>query len=162
MSNSCKITIPITPKAKASVRMGLHGSYNPSARGMEDLRKYVKSQLPDATFPLFRGPLLVIVHFRVPVPRSVPPRRRNPQHMRPHTKRPDGDNLEKFLNDALNGVLWFDDSRIVWLLRSKTNTAAKVGETTIFVRELSDTPPDYAQILEDIKQNIQIGADHVA
>lgn len=74
----------------------------------------------------------------------------------PHIKKPDGDNLEKFLNDALNGILWSDDSRIAWLLRSKSLTDAKVGKTVIFVRELDNTYPDYQLIINDIIENIPI------
>lgn len=53
-----------------------------------------------------------------------------------HLNRPDGDNLEKFLNDALNTVLWGDDSQIVYTIRSKTIIDSKVGETLLIVHEL--------------------------
>lgn len=81
---------------------------------------------------------------------------RKAQHLRPHIKKPDGDNLEKFLNDALNGVVWSDDSRIAYLVRTKTITDAKVGETIVFVRELKDEAPDYALILSDIQEHLPI------
>lgn len=65
--------------------------------------------------------------------------------------------MEKFLNDALTGVLWSDDAIICWLVRSKTQTCAKEGETIIFVRELTDRKPDYDLICEDIMNNLKIG-----
>lgn len=74
----------------------------------------------------------------------------------PHLKRPDGDNLEKYLNDALTGVLWDDDSRIVWMLRSKTLTSDKEGCTVLYVQELADGAPDYQQILYAIQEQIYI------
>jgi Holliday junction resolvase RusA-like endonuclease len=72
-------------------------------------------------------------------------------------KKPDGDNLEKFLNDSLNGVLWDDDSKITWLYRSKTITDSKQGETVIFVREMSNGPADYELILSDIVEHMKVG-----
>ena len=105
-------------------------------------------------FSLMTGPLLVIVHFRLPAPLSLPGRKRRLLHLLPHIKKPDGDNLEKFLNDSLNGVVWDDDSRITWLLRSKTSTHAREGETVIFVRQLENTEPDYQSIIDDIRENI--------
>lgn len=157
-----KITIPYTPKAKGSVRMGKYGCYNPSSSGMFKTREFVRKQLGTMKQPLLAGPLLVVAHYRLPAPLSAPGRKRRAQHLKPHTKKPDGDNLEKFLNDALNGILWTDDARIAWLLRSKTITDAKEGETIIFVREINDEIPDYNQILSDIMQHIRIGEENVA
>lgn len=102
------------------------------------------------------GPMLVIVHYRIPVPLSLPNRLRVLQHKFPHTKRPDGDNLEKFLNDALTGVIWSDDAQIAWLVRSKSLTDEKHGETIIYVRQLEEEVPNYELILSDIKENIKI------
>lgn len=154
-----KITIPFTPRAKASVRRaGTNVFYNPSCKGMKKTREYVLQQ---ASIPfLLKGPLLVIVHYRIPAPLGTVQRKRDPQHNKPHNKRPDGDNLEKFLNDSLNGVVWTDDSQIAWLVRSKSLTKAKEGETILFVRELGDNIPDYCLILSEIQQHIRLPDDH--
>ncbi len=151
-----KITIPYTPKAKASVRTGKYGHYNPSQKGMKLTTDYVKNNLPEQTEPL-KGPLLVIVHYKIPAPLGLSGKRRKLQRYLPHLKKPDGDNLEKFLNDALSGVIWADDAQIVWLLRSKSLTDEKIGCTEIFVRELGHTEPNYEQIIDDIKQHISLG-----
>lgn len=76
--------------------------------------------------------------------------------MYPHVKRPDGDNLEKYLNDSLNGVVWTDDARIAWLLRSKTLTCAKEGETILCVCELEQAEIDYGKILKCIEEHVRI------
>ena len=76
---------------------------------------------------------------------------------RPHTCRPDGDNLDKFVFDSLNGVLWKDDSLVTVLLRTKTWTADKIGSITIYVKDLPDAPFNYDQLLDDIEENIVIG-----
>ena len=36
-----------------------------------------------------------------------------------HTSRPDSDNLAKTVKDALNGVLYDDDSQVAWMQVSK-------------------------------------------
>jgi len=151
-----KITIPFTPKAKGSVRTGKYGHYNPSCRGMSQTREYVKKQLSEKNLPLMTGPLLAIVHYKIPVPLSLPGRKRRQQNYLPHVKKPDGDNLEKFLNDSLNGVVWDDDARIAWLVRSKSKTDAKEGETVVFVREIDDSVPDYELIISDICEHIKL------
>lgn len=151
---SLKITIPYTPKAKGSWRMGRFGTYNPSQRGMNKTREFVKSLTPE--HPFISGPILCIVHLRIPAPNYVTYNKRKAQHLTPHIKKPDGDNLEKFLNDALNGIAWYDDSHIVWMVRSKTITQAKEGETIIYIQELPSTKPDYNLLLNAISQHIQI------
>lgn len=151
-----KITIPFTPKAKASIRTGKYGHYNPSQKGMKLTTNYVRSLVPPET-PLLKGPLLIIAHYKIPSPLGLSTKRRKAQNYLPHLKKPDGDNLEKFLNDALSGVVWVDDAQIVWLLRSKTLTDEKIGCTELFIRELGNTVPDYEQIINDIKEHIHLG-----
>ena len=74
----------------------------------------------------------------------------------PHAQRPDADNLEKFLNDALNGIVWNDDCQIIWLVRSKTKTSAREGHTYLYAAELANSPPDYDKIMEMIGHNINL------
>lgn len=112
-------------------------------------RNHVIKHLP-IDFPLMTGPLLVIVHFMIPVPLTVKGTKRKSQHMLNHYKRPDGDNLEKFLNDSLNGVLWTDDSQIACIFRIKTYTKEREGSTTLFVRELPLYNADPSEIFNDI------------
>jgi Holliday junction resolvase RusA-like endonuclease len=154
--SSCKVVIPITPKPKASVQLARGRAFNPSARGMGLVTSYVRQRFIDQPMPLLKGPLLVIVHFVLPAPLSLPQRKRELQNCRPHTKKPDADNLEKFLNDALTGVVWDDDARVVWMLRSKTITSEKQGYTIFYAQEISDEEPDYHGMLETIREHIYI------
>lgn len=123
---------------------------------MKKLRDYVASQLYDHEFPIFRGPVFLITHFRIPAPSSYIEKRRKMMHCWPHPARPDGDNLEKFLNDALNGIIWSDDARIAWNLRSKTYTRNKSGEIILFARSLVHACPDYNMMMQDIYNHIQL------
>lgn len=158
---SLKLIIPVTPKPKASVRLSARGgAYNPSATGMKLTRglvqKFIQENPEKAQFLPLKGPLLAIVHYRIPAALKTTVPRRKKQHLLPHVARPDGDNLEKFLNDALNGLVWTDDSRISWLLRSKSITSAKTGETVLYISEVGNTPPDYESIINQIIENIKI------
>jgi Holliday junction resolvase RusA-like endonuclease len=154
--SSYKIKIPYTPKPKISVKIARGKAYNPSSTTMQITRKYVKQQLPSDALPLLSGPLLVIVHFALPVNKSLTLCKKELKNTTPHFTRPDGDNLEKHLNDACNNVLWDDDAQIVWLLRSKTWTSAEKGYTSLYVKEIGLAKPNYIELLECIKENIQI------
>lgn len=154
--SSYKVIIPFTPKPKASVRMSRGRSYNPSARGMKQVATYVRSKLQNNPMPLLKGALLVVVHFVLPAPLSLPQRKREAQNYLPHIKKPDGDNLEKYLNDSLTGIIWEDDSRIAWMLRSKTVTSEKEGYAIFYAQEITNSKTDYEQILEAINEHIYI------
>lgn len=64
--------------------------------------------------PVFEGPLMLVVEFYVPRPKGHfgvhGVRRSAPRYP---TVRPDATKLLRPLEDALNGVLWKDDSQIV-------------------------------------------------
>lgn len=67
------------------------------------------------------GPLAVYLYFRLPIPKSYPKKRIAAclsGSDRP-TKKPDLDNLAKSVLDALNGVIYQDDSQIVSLHMTK-------------------------------------------
>jgi Holliday junction resolvase RusA-like endonuclease len=152
---SIKLKIPLTPKAKESVRLGKWGNhYNPSSRGMKILKDIAIKEMQGQE-PL-DGPILAIVRYLIPAPASLPLHKKKKLHLSPHAKKPDADNLEKFLNDALRGVVWNDDSRIAWLLRSKLITYEEVGSTEIYVTQISSATTDFDEILDHITNNIRM------
>ena len=151
---SIKITIPFTPKPKASVRFK-KVFYNPSNKGMGALRSLVDANLAE-DWEQLEGPLFVISHYRMPVPKHTHTAKKKRLHCTPHAKKPDGDNLEKFLNDAFKGLLWKDDAQISWLLRSKTHTSELKGEIVLYVREMGEGKIDYSFMLEDIEKHIKV------
>jgi hypothetical protein len=77
-------------------------------------------------------------------------------HDSPHWTRPDADNLEKFLNDSLNKVLWPDDACIAWTLRSKSWTEEREGYIKLYLRELGTGKNNYNLLVSDICQHIKI------
>lgn len=153
---SYAIRIPLDPKAKASIRLSRSGHYNPSAKGMLQLRTFVKEQMQDNPLPKpLKGALFTIVHYKIPVPKSLSARKRQQQDTFPHCKKPDLDNLAKFLNDALNGLVWQDDSNICMTYQSKTYTKETKGETELIVVELGDGEINYSDVLMSLKQYLQ-------
>ena len=121
---------------------------------MHKTRMCVLKQLP-SDFIIPSGPLLTVEHFFIPLQQSFHEPRRSKNHHIPHVQRPDGDNFEKFLNDSLTGVLWLDDSQIVWTVRSKHRTKEKEGSTIVSVYELSSDPPNFEEILKCISESIR-------
>src|ERR1700733_8022323 len=149
--SSIRITIPFTPKPKMSVRIGKWGAYNPSAQGMKKIKDFIKERLTGHELPFLQGPLLLVVHFLMPLRKSLLGAKRKKKHLTAHTQRPEGDNLEKCLNDACSGILWKDDSQIVWLVRSKSWIGHPEGAIVLFAKEISPLQPDYKNLLIYIK-----------
>jgi Holliday junction resolvase RusA-like endonuclease len=107
------IEIAMDPVAKGRPRMGALGNvFTPKkTRDAEDaMRWMVASSLAKRSTPLFDGPLDVNVQFTFAAPKSL--------KRRSHTVRPDLDNLIKGL-DALNGLVWVDDSQIQTIRATK-------------------------------------------
>ncbi len=118
---SLKLTIPGEPMAVQSMKVARAGKfirkYQPKAvvNWKAYIRTYIATTLPDGWEPL-RGALFVKYTFVFPILKSAS--KRTKEAIRCGEKvykatRPDlSDNLKKGLNDALNGLVWNDDSQI--------------------------------------------------
>jgi len=88
--------------------------YDPSAKDKKNLRQVIQSQaLPK---PL-EGPLLVDVFIYFQRPQNHYGTGRNAGTLKAnapkwHAKKPDRDNLDKLVLDALSGIFWRDDKQI--------------------------------------------------
>lgn len=111
-----KLTIlgnPTALKRHRTFRRGkFTGSYDPSKTDKADLLAIVRDNAPDKPFTC---PLRVDITFYFARPKSHYRTGRYEGQLKPHiplwhTKRPDRDNLDKFVLDALDGVFWLDDS----------------------------------------------------
>lgn len=56
--------------------------------------------------------LKLVIEYHMPIPKSYSKRKAEEALRGPHTKKPDLSNLIKFTEDALNGIVWEDDSLI--------------------------------------------------
>lgn len=131
-----QIIIPIKPLAKQSVRFTRSGiAYQPASSKSycQSLKYYARSQYrgePES------GAIAVDVIFTFPPLKSFTKKRMDALEDEPeiHCKKPDLDNLAKPLLDAMNGILWVDDSQICQLSLSK-NIGIEMG-IQIYVHQL--------------------------
>ena len=117
--------VPKALKRHRSVRRGKSiGTYDPSKKDKEDFLDAVREFAPKEPIT---SPLECYITFYFPRPKShykgKELRADAPDY---HTKRPDIDNLTKFVLDALNGVFWSDDS-IICVLIARKAYCSKVG-----------------------------------
>lgn len=118
--NELKITISGTPIAKKRPRFGRVGNhvrtYNPQESEEGKFMCIMQAQL-NGHQPIPAGvPITMEVAFHMPYPASMSAKKRKDAF---HTKRPDLDNLIKFVKDCANGILWHDDSQVVTVLAMK-------------------------------------------
>lgn len=113
--------VPCTPAAQPRPRFNTKSgrAYNPSGPA-----KTVKAATVAAfhgqggtTEPL-EGPVSMTLTFIFPRPQAmIWKKKKMPKEW--HTKKPDIDNLEKTVLDALNGLAYKDDSQVCCVLKSK-------------------------------------------
>jgi Holliday junction resolvase RusA-like endonuclease len=58
------------------------------------------------------GPINVVVKFIMPIPESWSGKKKREAIGKPHTKKPDIDNLLKGLFDSVNKIVWIDDNQV--------------------------------------------------
>lgn len=84
----------------------------------------------------FMGPVSLHVVADFSCPKSEY-RKREPKPRRPHTKKPDADNVLKWVKDAGTGVLWGDDSQVCEVRIEKWIAAqGEAPGTQVNVKEL--------------------------
>lgn len=84
--------------------------YDPQKKEKETIQWYIKSQM-NGVFPANTA-IKLVVEYHMPIPRSYSLKKAKKCLQGPHTKKPDLSNLIKFTEDALNGIVWEDDSFI--------------------------------------------------
>lgn len=97
------------------------GTYDPSKGDKADFLTIVQEKAP---LQPYVTPLKVELRFYFSRPNSHYGTGRNARLLKPsspagHTKRPDLDNLIKFVLDALNGVFWKDDTIVTQIIAEK-------------------------------------------
>lgn len=137
--SSCIVWIPGAPIGKARPRVTRAGrTYTPArtAEHEDRIRKEAAAvasmRSPDGS-PMapMQGPLICNIVCQMPIPKSWPKARREDAQRfgRWHTGKPDADNLAKAVLDALNGILYEDDSQVVMLAVTKRYAKAEPGTT---------------------------------
>ncbi len=115
-----ELEIPGVPVAKKRPRFSTRGkfpvAYNDQRREESAWRACASSALARAKvtmLPIPAGvPVDLKIDFHMPVPKSMSRKKQERSLGSPHTKKPDADNLVKFVKDCLNGIAWHDDSQV--------------------------------------------------
>lgn len=117
-----EFTIPTAPIAKArarSTRSGHHYTPQKTVDFESIVAWHAKAAM--AGKPLYEGALIVTLYYGIPIPKNLEPRIKRGEIIYP-TKRPDMDNYEKSVLDAMNGIVYKDDAQIVATFHKKRYT----------------------------------------
>lgn len=112
-----RIKLEGTPIPYARPRVTKFATYDPRAKE----KKQIKARLLEKNLPIFICPLKINLLFSLYIPKSSSQKKQ--KEMRENrilpSKRPDLDNLVKFILDCANGILFKDDSSIISLTATK-------------------------------------------
>jgi Holliday junction resolvase RusA-like endonuclease len=103
---------PIALKRPRTARIGnFINIYNPQKKELSQAKWQIKAQYKENPIP---GPLLLDIVFYMPIPiqTSKVKTREMINGILKHQKKPDLDNLQKFILDAMNGIVFIDDSQV--------------------------------------------------
>ena len=139
MLSRVDISIPGKPRAKGRPRAGQHGFYTPKETEAEEA--YVRqlgSKAMQGRAPMV-GPVRITLDAVFDMPMSWPARVREMRTL-PHISKPDLDNIEKLILDALNEVVFADDAQVCEVRKTKRYGE---GERVDVIIELLDTTVDH-------------------
>jgi len=141
MREPVSIRVPGQPVGKARPRVTRNGAFTPKkTANFESLVKL--SCQAQHHGPMLDGPLRMTVHAYFSIPRTWPKWLLREAFLENvwHTRKPDGSNVLKAVEDALNGVLYQDDSQIVHAVVLKRYSTEP--RTVIEVQEMDGLHPD--------------------
>lgn len=110
---------PIPQKRpRFSTRGKFVSCYDAQAKLKEGYRWQIKSQFREDPLPI---PLSISLTFFMPIPKSLSSlkKRQMANGVIAHIKRPDIDNLQKFVLDCLNKIVFEDDSQVCEIFAKK-------------------------------------------
>jgi len=117
-----KITIPGKPVAKSRPRFVRRGKFVGTYNDQEtEEGRWILEAKPQVTEKM-EGPLSLCCEFVMPIPSGTSKKKLQEieDKVIPHIKKPDLDNLVKFVKDCLNNLAWRDDSQISYLWAMKS------------------------------------------
>jgi len=143
MTRKVDFFIPGKPESRSAGKITVvggkprtyHKKNSPEQKWFEQCQRIAKEHAPKR---LLDGPLRATYAFYLERPKSAKKRRY------PHAK-PDLDNLEKLLNDALEGIVFVNDSRIV---KKESNKYYPLPDQSlgvyVIIAELAEWDDDYS------------------
>lgn len=154
-----EITITGHPVAKGRARSGLipkkgggfatdrngrpiiaHHTPAKTRRWEDEARTEAKAVMNARGLEPMRGPLLLVIEANFAPPESWPAWKQEAALSGQvcHTSKPDADNILKAVKDAMNGVVWLDDSQVV--TASATKGYSRVPKVVIEIRTIKAAP----------------------
>ena len=139
MATLAEIEIPLEPhgqmRAKVSARGGFAKVYK-CAKQRDREEKFIAFLLQQWTKPPLSGPIGLELIFEFTPPKSASKKTKAAMlageiH---HTTKPDLDNLEKFVKDCFNEIVWLDDRQVWFCVKQK-----RYGERNRVVAVLMDS-----------------------
>lgn len=123
-----EIFFPFEPKPKGRPRFTRSGhAYTPETTQNyeQKISEYYKEQTDD----FYNGAIQIRLTFLMPIPKSTTKKMRRLIETGniKYTKKPDLDNLQKAVLDALNGIAFSDDKIITRIVAEKKYTTSEVG-----------------------------------
>lgn len=121
-----RFTVPAVPVAQPRPRaVSMNGSARvfgaPKSHPVHAFKATCRMACEDIVNVPLEGPLAIVLAFILPRPKLP---KKLGTHRLPHTKRPDFDNLEKSVVDALTGRAWKDDAQLCDVRTTKWIAAA--------------------------------------
>ncbi len=126
--NFWRIEIQGEPVAKQRARVvrnrhtGRMMAYTPKKTASWERRAAIEAKRNLPRWPATRRPVKITIVARMPIPGSWPAWKREAaaQGQIEPTGKPDIDNIVKAVKDAMNGIVWDDDSQVVSIKAEKT------------------------------------------
>jgi len=162
-----KLVIPGQPLAKARAKAMQKGSkrwkYDPQENEKISMKWKLKSEMRQLKIECNVNPLYIHLHFYLRPCTSDLTRNLKLHGLEEHTKKKDLDNLEKFILDCANGILYKDDSQIIRITSSKEWAENPRTEIQIMQKETMNiddiekkiinlfSPTEFAELFNDAK-----------
>ena len=132
----------------ARVKAGQNRNYDPSEVDKEQVAWACRVAMRDAGVEMLTGPLRLTVRCVFEHPKSHYGKGKFKARMKPtapkhyHTYAPDWSNCAKLVEDALNGLLYRDDSRIAAIGDESEKVYGPKACTLVTVEEMEDKPKE--------------------
>ena len=136
-----KITIYGDPKAQKRPRFARRGkfvtTYDPSKLQKDNFICQIIKHKPEQPLDC---PLILTCRYYLPIPKSFSKRKklRLSRERTPHVKRPDLDNLDKFIMDCMNSIFYNDDSQIYF--KQSIKLYSNIPRTEIELEGIENEP----------------------
>lgn len=133
-------SVNMKPVGKERPRAGKGITYTPgkTAKAEAQIAGNAREAMQASGTGLVTGPVILVCTFELPQAKSWPQWKKRQRAGAFHTSTPDLDNLYKLVEDALNGVAYYDDGQVVATKAVKLWSADTEGAVHVKLMEQED------------------------